>query len=400
MISVGVDAAKEKSTVCVMKPFGEVVRTPFDVIHTDEAVGELIGYLSTFHEEIRVIMEATGVYHLPMLLRLKEAGYFVTQINPLIMKKYMSLSLRKAKTDKIDAVRIANYGLDNWNELREYQASDKDYEELKLLGRQYAHYVKIKVASKLALDKILSGVMPGIKTHLKSNSEDYVKDKLSDFVEEYVHYDNITKMTEDEFTDSYCKWAKEKGYHANTGKAHKIYAAAKSGIPTLPSDATSTKMLTLEAVRVLKEINKTLQTIISEMQRIARGLKEYSTVRAMNGVGDILSVRLIAEIGDVRRFHNGSALIAYAGIDSPPYESGKFTGTQRKISKRGSATLRKVGYEIMKCLKSVKPTTDAAVYEYMIKKESEGKAKKVAKIAALNKFLRIYYARVKELYQD
>ena len=210
MISVGVDAAKGKSTVCVMKPFGEVVRTPFDVVHTDEAVDEFIGYLSTLHEEIRVIMEATGVYHLPMLLRLKEAGYFVTQINPLMMKKYMSLSLRKAKTDKIDAVRIANYGLDNWNELREYQASEKNYEELKLLGRQYAHYVKMKVASKLALDKILSGVMPGIKTHLRSNAEDFAKDKLSDFVEEYVHYDNIAKMAEDEFTDSYCKWAKEK----------------------------------------------------------------------------------------------------------------------------------------------------------------------------------------------
>ena len=185
MISVGVDVAKEKSVVCVMRPFGEVVRTPFEVIHTDEAVDELITYLSTFNEEIRVVMEATGVYHLPMLLRIKEAGYFVTQINPLMMKKYMSLSLRKAKTDKIDAIRIANYGLDNWQDLREYQYSDKNYEELKLLGRQYAHYVKMKISSKLALDNVLSRVMPGIKTYLKSNSENFLKDKLSDFVEEY-----------------------------------------------------------------------------------------------------------------------------------------------------------------------------------------------------------------------
>lgn len=400
MISVGVDVAKEKSVVCVMRPFGEVVRTPFEVIHTDEAVDELITYLSTFNEEIRVVMEATGVYHLPMLLRIKEAGYFVTQINPLMMKKYMSLSLRKAKTDKIDAIRIANYGLDNWQDLREYQYSDKNYEELKLLGRQYAHYVKMKISSKLALDNVLSRVMPGIKTYLKSNSENFLKDKLSDFVEEYMHYDNITAMSEEMFVDSYCKWSKKKGYHVTAGKAHKIYEAAKNGIPTLSSNASSTKMLTLEAVRVLKEINKTLQIIISEMQRIARTLKEYPIVRAMNGVGEILSVRLIAEIGDIRRFRSGSALIAYAGIDSPPYESGNFIGTKRNISKRGSATLRKVGYEIMKCLKTSKPTVDASVYEYMIKKESEGKARKVAKIAALNKFLRIYYARVKELYQD
>lgn len=108
----------------------------------------------------------------------------------------------------------------------------------------------------------------------------------------------------------------------------------------------------------------------------------------MSGVGDVLGPRLIAEIGDIRRFHSGSALIAYAGIDAPPFESGTFVGTKRRISKRGSSLLRKTGYEVMKCLKTVKPTEDAAVYLYMLKKGSEGKAKKVAKIAALNKFLR------------
>ncbi len=148
-----------------------------------------------------------------------------------------------------------------------------------------------------------------------------------------------------------------------------------------------------------KEVNKTLQSILTQMQEIASCLPEYEVVRAMPGVGEVLAPRLIAEIGDVRRFHSGSALIAYAGIDAPPYESGTFVGTKRRISKRGSSLLRKTGYEVMKCLKTVKPTQDAAVYLYMMKKESEGKAKKVAKIAALNKFLKIYYARVTEVYQ-
>ncbi len=134
------------------------------------------------------------------------------------------------------------------------------------------------------------------------------------------------------------------------------------------------------------------------MQEIAKVLPEYEIVREMNGVGDVLSVRLIAEIGDVTRFKNGSSLLAFAGLDSPPYESGNFIGTKRRISKRGSALLRKTGYEVMKCLKTTKPTEDAAVYNFMIKKELEGKPKKVAKIAALNKFLRIYYARVMEIY--
>ena len=124
-------------------------------------------------------------------------------------------------------------------------------------------------------------------------------------------------------------------------------------------------------------------------------------VRAMGGVGDVLSVKLIAEIGDVRRFHSNKALIAFAGIDPPPYESGKLIGTNRHITKRGSATLRKIGYETMRCVKSCgRSEKDPAVYDFMIKKESEGMAKKAAKIAALNKFLRIYYARVMEVYAE
>jgi transposase len=135
------------------------------------------------------------------------------------------------------------------------------------------------------------------------------------------------------------------------------------------------------------------------MQQLASSLPEHPVVMAMNGVGPTLGPRLIAEIGDVRRFHSGSALVAYAGIDAPPYESGSFVGSQRSISKRGSSSLRKTGYEVMKALKATKPTEDAAVYDFIVKKESEGKHKKVAKIAGLNKFLRIYYARVLEAYK-
>ncbi|SER46488.1 Transposase IS116/IS110/IS902 family protein, partial [Butyrivibrio fibrisolvens] len=86
-------------------------------------------------------------------------------------------------------------------------------------------------------------------------------------------------------------------------------------------------------------------------------------------------------------------------IDPPPYESGQFVGTNRRMTKRGSSTLRKVGYEVMRVLKSHPAPKDAAVYNYIIKKENEGKCKKHAKIAGLNKFLRIYYARVTAVYK-
>lgn len=170
-------------------------------------------------------------------------------------------------------------------------------------------------------------------------------------------------------------------------------------ILTLSSTMSTTKTIVREAVRVLKEIDATLYKILTLMQEIASKLPEYKIVREMNGIGEILSAKLIAEIGDIRRFHSGKALIAYAGIYAPPYQSGQFMSVYRRISKRGSSSLRKVGYETMRRIKSHKYENDA-VYNFIIKKECEGKAKKVAKIAGLNKFLRIYYARVKEMYQN
>lgn len=241
--------------------------------------------------------------------------------------------------------------------------------------------------------------MPGIKTMLASWNEGNRKDKLSDFVEQFWHFDEITKYSESEFIDAYVAWAKDKKYHQSQTKAKAIYELAHEGISTLSSETPSVKMLVTEAVRVLKKIDATLGVILSRMQELAKSLPEYSVVRKMGGVGDVLAPKLIAEIGDVRRFHSGKALIAYAGIDTPPYESGQFIGSNRRITKRGSAALRKVGYETMRCIKTC-PRPDDPVYQYVIKKETEGKAKKSAKIAGLNKFLRIYYARVKEIYNN
>jgi transposase len=84
-------------------------------------------------------------------------------------------------------------------------------------------------------------------------------------------------------------------------------------------------------------------------------------------------------------------------LDAPPYQSGQFEAINRHISKRGNKYLRKTGYEVMKAIKS-SCKSDSELKSYIIKKENEGKLKKVAKIAGLNKFLRIYYAKVKEAY--
>ncbi|RGO30381.1 IS110 family transposase [Dorea longicatena] len=419
MISVGIDVSKGKSTVCILKPYGEIVSKPFNITHTQKDLSELSSMLFRLNDEVKIVMEATGIYHLPVLTYLQEKGFFVSVINPYLMKSYRNESLRKAKTDKIDSRIIANYGIDHWFKMKEFQTSGEIYEELKLLGQQYRHYMKLHLLSLAELTHLLDLTMPGIKNLLASWNETNRKDKRSDFVERFWHYDVITSMSEQEFTEEYILWAKEKKYVPSQEKAKVIYTLAQESIPTLPSETSSIKMLSLaqesiptlpsetssfkmlvtEAVRVLKEVDATLGLILSRMQEIAKTLPEYSVVREMGGVGNTLAPKLIAEIGDVRRFRNGKALVAFAGIDPPPYESGQFVGCNRKISKRGSASLRKVGYETMRSLKMHSRPEDP-VYRYVVKKESEGKSKKSAKIAGLNKFLRIYYARVTELYKN
>lgn len=400
MISVGIDISKGKSTVCILKPYGEIVCSPFEVQHTDKELNSLHDLLSKIDGEIRIVMEATGIYHLPILSYLQNKEYFVSVINPYVMKKFSKdNNIRGAKTDRLDSIMIANYGIEKWFKLQKYEGDEATYAELKLLGRRYRYYMELHVKALQELTHILDYTMPGIKKVFNSWNEANGKDKLSDFVETFWHFDLITSIGKEKFVEEYLNWAKEKKYHQSKSKAEEVFDLATNGIPTLSSGTPSTKMLVEEAVKVLRTIDSSLYSILSRMQELAKSLPEYSTVRSMGGVGEVLAPKLIAEIGDVRKFHSAKALIAWAGIDPPPYESGQFLGSNRRITKKGSSTLRKVGYEVMRVLKSHSEPDDAAVYNYILKKETEGKCKKQAKIAGLNKFLRIYYARVSEVYK-
>ena len=395
MISVGIDVSKGKSTVCILKPGGEVLRTPFEIQHTMKDLLSLVNLIKTYTEEVRVILEDTGHYHWPVVTLLVEKDIFVCTINALRMKKYCAQSIRKAKNDRIDAFRIASYGLTYWNELIPVKPAENVYKELKLLARQCYQTISMLIKAKINLSNLIDQVMPDIDKILSNNVS---HNKLTDFVARYWHYEHILKMGEKRFTLDYCKWAKKQGYRMHERLAREILAVAQNGIPVLPY-SNVTKIVVTEAVRVVHQIELTRDTIIAQMQELAKSLPEYSVVKNMPCIGNVLAPRIIAEIGDIRRFHNKHALIAYAGIDAPPYQSGTFHATERHISKRGNSYLRKTGFEIMQCLIQHKPQGDP-VYVFYSKKRSEGKCGKEAMIAALNKFLRVYYGKVSELYQN
>ncbi len=354
----------------------------------------LIAKVSALPEPPRVVLENTGYYHWPVVNSLLEAGVFVSIVNPILMNKFAKVQIRPGKTDKLDAIMICKFGLAHWCELVSCSPAGESRDTLKLYSRQYSEYIKLMTQQKVNLGCLLDKVMPGIKTLL---CDEGGRSKLSDFVIRFWHFDCISKKSRAAFTASYCKWAKKQGYHVNESKAYAIYALSQNGIPTLPCNE-ATKLLVQEAAGVLKVLEKSVATILAQMNALASAFPEYDTVLAMKGVGPKTAPRLIAEIGDISRFHSAKALVAYAGLDAPPFQSGQFESKCRKISKRGDKYLRKVGYEIIASLMSSKPLQDNAVFLFLCKKRREGKYYLSAYMAALNKFLHIYFARVKQLH--
>lgn len=272
MNSVGIDISKGRSTIAVMRPFGEVVISPFEVRHTDSELSELARQLKSLNGETRVVMEATGNYHAPVAKLLHDAGLYVSVIN---------------------AKLVHGYGNNDFSE----------------------------------------------------------------------------------------------------AKAHTIHAEACGHIDVIPKSET-TKLLVEQAVAQLRATSAALAALKHEMQALASMLPEYPVVMDMFGVGPTLGPQLMAEIGDVRRFYSKKALVAYAGLDAPPNDSGDVTGRHKSMSKIGASSLRRTLFLVMTVYLQNAPL-DEPVYQFMDRKRAEGKPYRVYMMASANKFLRIYYATVK-----
>ena len=391
---VGIDVSKGKSTVAILSIEGEVIEMPFDINHDVEDLEKLDKKLQKFSkEDLKIVLEQTGTYHLPILTYLLDKEYCVLAENALKIKKYLDRSLRKAKTDKKDSLKLAEYACDNWYKLKVNFIEEEKYKELRFLSRQYFSLNSMKVQQKVDFSDLTDMLFPGYY-QLLEECNFVVGLKI---FEKFSDPKIIRKKKLETFLNDVEKIAQKIGQQrAGRNLAIKVYELAKKSVPSCPSNS-STQLILNKRVVALINLIETTNEIIAKMNEIAKNMDEYKEVRNMKGVGDRLAPLLIAEIGDIRRFKNAGSLIAYAGIDSPPYQSGKYEATNRHISKRGNKYLRKTGFEVMQSIKSF-CRVDCEVYDYIVKKETEGKCKKSAKIAGLNKFLRQYYGILKKKY--
>lgn len=394
MNAVGIDVSKGKSMVSVIRPFGELVAKPYEVRHISSELSELANSLKSLDGETRVILEHTGRYYEPVAQTLHDAGIFVSAVNPLLIKEYGNNSLRKVKTDKADSLKIARYGLDNWSELRQHSPMDTIRYQLKTMNRQYCLYIKNKTVFKNNLIALLDQTYPGVNSLFESPVREDGHQKWVDFTASFWHVDCVRNMSQATFSERYRKWCKRHGYQFSANKAVEIYVESKELIAMQPKNPLS-KVMVQEAIAQLNTVSKTLEVFRAEMNRLAKELPEYNIVMSLYGTGKSLGPQLMAEIGDVRRFAHKGSLTAFAGVDPGANQSGTYEAKSTRSSKRGSPELRKTLFVLMTVLLQKAPPDDP-VFQFLNKKRAEGKPYYVYMTAGCNKFLRIYYGRVKE----
>ena len=396
MNAVGIDVSKGKSTVTIRRPGDVVLMPPRDIPHTKSAINELIKQIQSLDGETKACMEHTGRYYEPLAAWLYDAGIFVSAVNPVLIRDFADDSLRSPKTDKADSKKIARYTLDRWAKLKQYGSMDKTRNQLKTMNRQFSFFMAQKTAMKNNLIALLDQSYPGANDLFDSPARSDGSQKWVDFVYTYWHVDCVRGKSLSAFTEHYRKWCKHKGYNFSAEKAEKVYEASCDLIAVFPKD-DNTKMLIRQAVAMLNTASETVENLRIKMDETASALPEYPVVMAMNGVGSTLGPQLMAEIGDVTRFTHREALTAFAGVDPGKNDSGKHVQKSVRTSKKGSPHLRRTLFQIMGGLIKRSPIDDP-VYVFMDKKRAQGKPYYVYMTAGANKFLRIYYGRVREYF--
>lgn len=196
MNAVEIDVSKGKSTVAVIQPFGVIITEPFDVLHTDSSLKELVKFIKSLSGETKVVMEYTGTYYEPIANALHNAGIFVSVVNPLLIDDYDTNRVRKVKTDRIDALKIASFALGKWIKLLEYTPAETVRKTLKMMNRQCIELNKILVMQKNSFIALLDCCFPNANTLFTSpHRESDGHEKWVDFVLKFPHANAVAKLS-------------------------------------------------------------------------------------------------------------------------------------------------------------------------------------------------------------
>ena len=232
MIAVGIDISKGKSTVAILDGDGSIRAHPYEMNHSKAELDALIKYIKAVDDHPIILMEPTGHYHHPVLKAFLDAGLSPSLVNPYLLKKYGDAELRKAKTDKKDAMRIARYALEKWYSLVPYSPMDQKYADLRFLSSQYRQRISMVTKSKVQLINLLDESMPGITKILALKSRNPEKCMLLQFIKRFHSFDYINSIGKTRFMNSYTTLARKVGERNAAAKGLAIYELSKASITT------------------------------------------------------------------------------------------------------------------------------------------------------------------------
>lgn len=389
---LSIDVSKSNSYAAAFLSNSKPYSKPFKFSHSSHDINNLLSILSEM-ENITgiaptVVLEATGNYSKPISSYFINHGYNVVILNPLQTHELKKKTLRKVKTDPIDANRIAKvFYMGIFSPIT---LPDVIISELRDACRQYESFNILYTESLLKLRNILDLVFPNYDKLFSS-----VANKVSlRFLSNYKTPDDVLNADFDELV-SILK-VNGKTHDWSIDKANLIIEAAKESLPTYSSQHSNVRAMThyVDLILHQKEI---LTDIRDQINSFAKLSSHYELLLSIPGLGELTASSILAEIGDISNFPSSKQLTAFAGLDPSVYQSGNFRASNNKISKRGSTHLRKALYQSASAsiCRRTSGYANPTLRDFYDKKIAEGKPSKVAIVATSNKLLRIIYGVLK-----
>lgn len=382
MIYVGIDVAKDKHDCFITNSDGEVLFNSFTISNNREGFEILFQKVQSLSDDlnkVKVGLEATGHYSYNLLGYLLDKDLLTYVINPLHTNLYRkSLSLRKTKTDKVDARTIASMIMSDVN-LKSYSDTSYHNEELKSLTRYRFDKVKERAKLKTSISRLICILFPELEKLVPTLHMASVYALLSEFPSAHsIASAHLTKLTNLLSKSSKNRYGKV--------TAVMFREAAKSSIGSnMPAKSLE-----------LKHTIKLIQELTSEIDEIEAKIKDImdtinSPILTIPGISYRMGAMILAEIGDFRRFDSPDKILAYAGMSPSTYQSGQLDNCYAHMEKRGSRYLRYALYNATKYVCH----WDESFGTYLAKKRAEGKHYNVALSHATKKLVRTIYAMEK-----
>lgn len=379
MIAVGIDVAKDKHDCFILGPGGEVLEDVFTIPNSGEGFESLLTRIrerTPAQEKVRVGLEATGHYSYNILGFLLDAGFDTYVLNPLSTNLYRkSLSLRKTKTDRVDARTIAAM-LASGKGLRPYREEARHNEELRSLTRYRFDKVRDRAKLKQSISRLTCILFPELERMVSTLHSTSVYALLEEFP-------GARQVAEADPEDLHQLLESRSRGHYKRDVAAGIRDAARGSIGAVMPARSLELQHTIRLARELgEEIGETEAAILAIMDEMR------SPITTIPGVGWRMGAMILAEAGDLSRFASADKLLAYAGMSPSTYQSGQLKNCFPHMEKRGSRYLRYALYNATKYVCRWDPTFSA----YLGKKLAEGKHYNVALSHATKKLVRLIFA--------